>query len=91
MYFLLKRFHVSQQCTPIFQLFLACVIFFFYFLITYGICKNRKYCNRKIKNKILLSMNIHVLYVLERKNSKKNAVCLYVCMYVGTSVCMSRQ
>ena len=44
----------------------------FYFLITYGVCKKRKYCNRmsQKKNSPLLT-NVHVLYVLEDKTSTK--------------------
>ena len=67
----------------------------FYFLITYGVCKKRKYCNRmsEKKNSLLLT-NIHDLYVLEDKTSQKKipsvwlSVCLSVCldvwMYVRT-------
>ena len=45
---------------------------YFYFLITYGVCKKRKYCNRMSK---------------EKKKKKKNpSVCLSVWMYVRTSV-----
>ena len=40
----------------------------FYFLMTYGVCKKRKYCNRMSEKKnSLLLMNFHVLYVLEDK------------------------
>ena len=55
----------------------------FYFLITYGVCKKRKYCNRmsEKKNSLLLT-NVHVLYVLEDKTSNKKfpSVCLAVCL-----------
>ena len=60
------------------------MIQYFYFLITYGVCKKRKYCNRmseKKKNSLLL-MNAHVLYMLKDKRSKKNfrlSGCVYVC------------
>ena len=52
----------------------------FYFLITYGVCKKRKYCNRMSEKKSLVLMNVHVLYVLEYKTSKKKflSVCLSV-------------
>ena len=43
----------------------------FYFLITYGVCKKRKYCNRmseKKKNSLLLT-NVYDFYVLEDKTS----------------------
>ena len=57
----------------------------FYFLMTYGVCKTRKYCNRKSEKKnSLLLMNVRVLYVLEDKTSKKNfrlSVCLSVCTW----------
>ena len=45
----------------------------FYFLITYEVCRKKKYCNRmsEKKNSLLLT-NVHVLYVLEDKTSKKN-------------------
>ena len=47
-------------------------MFTFYFLITYGVCKKKKYCNRMSKKKnSLLLMNVHVLYMLEDKTSKK--------------------
>ena len=53
--------------------------------MTYGVCKKRKYCNRRNKKKnSLLLTNVHVLYVLEDKTSKKNSVCPSVCR----SVCL---
>ena len=60
----------------------------FYFLITYGVCKNRKYCNRMTgkKNSLLLT-NAHVLYVLEDETNKKNfrlSICLSGCLAVRT-------
>ena len=60
----------------------------FYFLITYGVCKKRKYSNRmsEKKNSLLLT-NVYDFYVLEDKTSKKNirlSVCLSVWMYVRT-------
>ena len=66
--------------------------FHFYFHITHGVCKKRKYCNRMSEKKnYLLLMNVHVLYVLEDKTSKKNFrlpvyvyVCLSVCLFVRT-------
>ena len=50
----------------------------FYFLITYGVCKKRKYCNGMSgkKNSLLLT-NVHVLYVLEDKTSKKTILSLF--------------
>ena len=41
-----------------------------------------KYCNRmsEKKNSLLLT-NVHVLYVLKDKTSKKNSVCLSVCTW----------
>ena len=66
---------------------------FFYFLITYGVCKKTKYCNRiseKNKNSLLLT-NVHNLYVLEDKTSQKKkfpsvylSVCRSVWMYART-------
>ena len=60
----------------------------FYFLIAYGVCKKIKYCNHiSEKKNSLLSINVHDLYVLEDKTSKKNfrpSVCLSVWMYVRT-------
>ena len=58
----------------------------FYFLITYGVCKKRKYCNRMSEKKTLLLTNVHDLYVLEHKTSKKKfpSVCLSVWLYVRT-------
>ena len=57
----------------------------FYFLITYGVCKKRKYCNRKSekKNSLLLT-NVHDLYVLGDKTIQKKfpSVCLSVCLSV---------
>ena len=63
----------------------------FYFLITYGVCKKRKYCNRitEKKNSLLLT-NVHDLYFLEDKTSQKKfsslcpSVCLSVWMYART-------
>ena len=44
----------------------------YYFLITYGVCKKSKYCNRISEKKTsLLLTNVHVLYVLEDEASKK--------------------
>ena len=65
--------------------------FDFYFLITYGVCKKRKYCNCKSekKNSVLLT-NVYDFYVLEDKTSQKKfpSICLSVCldvwMYVRT-------
>ena len=61
------------------------ISFLFYFLITYGVCKKRKYWNRRSqkKNSLLLT-NVHVLYVLEDKTSTKNfpSVCLSVYLVV---------
>ena len=60
---------------------------YFYFLITYGVGKKIKYCNRmsEKKNSLLLT-NVHDLYVLEDKTSKKKfpSVCLSGCTYVRT-------
>ena len=61
----------------------------FYFLITYGVCKKRKYCNRmseKKKNSLLLT-NIYDFYVLEDKTNQKQfpSVCLSVCLSVWMS------
>ena len=58
----------------------------FYILITYGVCKKKKYCNRTSEKKSLRLMNVHVLYVLEHKTSKKISVCLSGCTYVCTYV-----
>ena len=55
---------------------------FLYFLITYGVCKKRQYCNRMSKKNSLLLMNVHILYVLEDKTSKKTSVRLSVCLSV---------
>ena len=62
----------------------------FYFLITYGVCKKRQYCNRmsEKKNSLLLT-NVHDLYVSEEKTSQKNfrlSVCLSGCLDVRTYV-----
>ena len=63
------------------------LLFLLYFLITYGVCKKRKYCIRmsKQKNSLLLT-NVHVFYVLEDKTSTKNfpSVCLSGCLAVRT-------
>ena len=53
--------------------------------MTCGVCKKRKYCNRMSKKNSLLLMNLHVLYVLEDKTSKKK--CLSVRLSVYLSVC----
>ena len=58
----------------------------FYFLITYGVCKKRKYCNRMSKKKSLLLTNVHDLYVLEDKTSQKKFPS--VCMSVFLSGCL---
>ena len=61
---------------------------FFYFLITYGVCKKRKYCNRmseKKKNSLLLK-NFYDYYILEDQTSQKKfpSVWMSVWMYVRT-------
>ena len=64
----------------------------FYFLIRYGVCKKRKYCNRMSdkKNSLLLT-NDNDLYALEEKTSQKKfpSVCLSVCLSVWMYVCKS--
>ena len=76
---------VMQMCSVMYPFILSLVICF-YFLITYEVCKKRKYCNRMSEQKnSLLLINVHVLYVLEDKTSKKNSVCLYVRTYVDFS------
>ena len=62
----------------------------FYFLITYGVCKKRKYCNRMSGKKKLSPFDKCSWFVcLRRQNKpKKTSVCLRVClsvwMYVRT-------
>ena len=55
-----------------------------YFLVTYGVCKKRKYCNRmsEIKKNSLLLTNVHDFYILQDKTSqiKFPSVCLSVCL-----------
>ena len=58
------------------------IFFIFHFLITYGVCKKRKCCNRMRENKTkkcLLLTNVHVLYVLEDKTNKQKfpSVCTW--------------
>ena len=59
----------------------------FYFLITYGVCKHRKYCNRmsEKKNSLLLT-NVYDFYVLEDKTSQEKfpSVWMSGCTYVRT-------
>ena len=81
----LCSYHAVSDATS-YLYFNLCVLFIFYFLITYGVCKKRKYCNRtsEKKNSVLLT-NVHVLYVLEDKTGKKKfrlSVCLVVWLYV---------
>ena len=63
----------------------------FYFLITYGVCKKRKYRMSEKKNSLLLT-NVHDLYVLELKVSQKKfpsvslSVCPSGCLDVRTYV-----
>ena len=52
-----------------------------------SMCTKRKYCNRTIEKKSILFMNVHVLYVLKHKTSKKKfrlSVCLSVCLSACT-------
>ena len=71
--------------------------FFFHFFTAYEVRAKRKYCNRKIGKKIFLLTNVHVLYILELKTSKKGrSVCrsvrpsvfLYVCLAVCMPACI---
>ena len=59
----------------------------FYFLITYGVCKKRKYYNRisKKKNSLLLT-NVYGFYVLEDKTSQKKFPSVWIsgCLDVRT-------
>ena len=62
----------------------------FYFLMTYGICKKRKFCNRMSKKKILSFWWMFMFYVLEHKTSKTNfrlSDCLPICLSVCLSGC----
>ena len=64
-------------------LFFSIYFFLFYFLITYGVCKKRKYCNRMSKKKISPFDKCSWFVCLRRQNKqKKISVCLSVCLYV---------
>ena len=52
------------------------------FVITYGVCMRRKYCNRMIKTNFPFDEYVHVLYILELKTSPP--VCLSVRLPVHT-------
>ena len=55
----------------------------FDFLITYEVRKTRKYFNHKVEKKSPSLMNVHILYALELKTSKKNpSVYMYVCLSI---------
>ena len=59
----------------------------FYFLITYGVCKKRKYCDRMSEKKKKFSPFDKCLWFLclRRQNKRKKiSVCLSVWMYVRT-------
>ena len=59
-------------------------IYDFYFLITYGVCKKRKYCNRmrEKKNSLLLT-NVYDFYVLEDKTSQKKFPSVYLSVWMS--------
>ena len=53
----------------------------FYFLITYGVCKKRKYCNcMREKKKFYPFDECSCFICLERQNTQKNSVCLSGCL-----------
>ena len=58
----------------------------FYFLITYGVCKKRKYCNRIREKKKFSPFDKFLWFLcLRRQNKPKTiSVCLDVWMYVCT-------
>ena len=58
----------------------------FYFLITYGVCKKRKYCNRMSGKNSLLLMKCSCFVCLRRQNDKKK-IPLSVCLSVWLSGC----
>ena len=53
----------------------------FYFLITYDVCKKRKYCNRMSEKKKFSPFDEFSCFVcLSRQNKQKNSFCLSVCL-----------
>ena len=59
----------------------------FYFLITYGVCKKRKYCNRMSEKKNSPFDKCSCFVCFRRQNKqKKISVCLSVCLSVRTYV-----
>ena len=86
---------IRQRCQQNIFYYGVWQVLLYYFLITYGVCKKRKYCNRmsEKKNSLLLT-NVHDLYVLEDETSQKKfpsvclsgrlSVCLDVWLYVRT-------
>ena len=59
-------------------------IFIFNFLITYGVCKKRKYCNHMSETKKNVDKCSWFVCLRRQNNPKKNSVCLSVWMYVRT-------
>ena len=59
-------------------------LFNFYFLITYGVCKKRKYCNRMSEKKNSPIDECSCFVCLRRQNKQKKipSVCLSVCLIV---------
>ena len=77
----LSIFHKSSFPLPLPHVQQAPIASLFLLIITYGVCKKRKYCNRmsEKKNSLLLT-NFYDFYVLEDETSKKKfpSVCLSV-------------
>ena len=56
---------------------------YFCFLITYGVCKMRKYCDRISEKKKFSPFDEFSCFVcLRRQNKQKKSVCLSVCLSV---------
>ena len=61
----------------------------FYFLITYGVCKKRKYCNRMSEQKKILSLDKCLCFVCLRKLNKQKKKIPPVRPSVRLSACLS--
>ena len=76
---------LQRKLDSLFQYVLAKTIFFFTFSSQTVYVKRERIVIAWLKKKSLLLTNVHVLYVLEDKTSKKNfrlSVCLPSCTYV---------
>ena len=64
---------------------IKCINNIFYFLITYGVCKKKKYFNRMSEKKIFPFDECSCFVSLRTQNKQKKSICRSVCLSVDLS------